>query len=130
MSKLAFEAPIIPITPASDLTLRRGCFIGTTLDIVANYITVLPLGCIVDGSPITGKTSVAVAPIGILKVKLSAAPGAVVLGSILALDSATPGAVKLSPGSGTARVEVARALEAGAANELIDAVLIHPAAGV
>lgn len=130
MSKLAYDSGVITITPAADQSANRGFLVSTAGALPSNFTTTLPLGVIVDGQPTTGKSSVAVAPGLVVKVKLSASPGSVVFGSVLALDSATPGAVKLSPGAGTARVEIGRALEAGAANELIDVVLWQPVAGV
>lgn len=130
MSKLAFEAGVISIVPAADQTLQRGFAVTAAGAIVSNFTTVLPLGVIVDGQPTTGRSSVAVASCGyIVKVKLAATPGSVVVGSILRLDPTTAGTFSITPGPGTARIECARALEAGAANELIDAVLYHPVAG-
>lgn len=129
MSKLAFEGGIISIVPAADQTLQRGFVVTAAGAIPSNFTTVLPLGVIVDGQPTTGRSSIAISPGMIVKVKMAATPGAVVFGSILRLDATTAGAFSLSPGAGTARIEMARALEAGAANELIDAMIYHPVAG-
>lgn len=127
---LARTNAILALLCAADLTGLEGYFVepnGTGVSVV-NAATDIPLGCITEGRPIGGQNSVAIGDGGLkgtVKVKLSAAAGAVVLGSYLVLDGSTLGAVKLDPGAG-ARVRVARALQAGANNELIEAVLIKP----
>lgn len=126
---LARQNSIIPFTPAADHTGKRGYFVELSSGSVAivNSATDIPIGVITEGLPTTGLDSVAVPGglAGTVKVKLSATPGSVVAGSYLVLDGSTLGAVKLDPGTGN-RTRVARALEAGAANELIEAVLIDP----
>lgn len=123
---------ILPFTPAADQTGKEGFFVepnGTGVSVV-NAATDIPLGVILEGRPTTGKSAIGLNDGGLagtVKVKLSANPGAVVLGSYLVLDGATLGTAKLDPGAG-GRTRVARALEAGAANELIEAVLISPVA--
>lgn len=129
MSKLAFAEPVLPFTPADDQTLKKGFFVekstGSTVA-VCNAATDVPIGVIVDGQPTTGKSSIAPCGSGaIVKVKCAATAGSIVLGSYLVLDGTTYGAVKLDPGTGS-RVQVARALETGANDALIDAVLIDP----
>lgn len=117
---------IIPLTPTADHTGLEGYFVLATGALVSSATATLPLGCITEGFPVTGKDSVALHNFGgIVKVKLGATPGAVVAGSSLILQA--DGSTKLDPGTGTARIRVARALEAGVAQELIDAVLVDPA---
>ena len=128
---LANAGPVLPFTSEADHTAARGLFVkkGAAADgivVVANASTDIPVGVITDGSPSGAKSAVAVSGSGaIVKVKCAATAGSIVLGSSLVLDGTTLGAVKLDPGTG-ARVQVARALEAGANNALIDAVLIAP----
>ncbi|MCW5558813.1 MAG: hypothetical protein KIT22_13415 [Verrucomicrobiae bacterium] len=128
---LARSNGILPFTPAADQTGQEGLFVevaGGNVSVV-NAATDVPLGVILEGRPTTGKSSIGLSDGGLAgtaKVKLAATPGTVVLGAYLVLDGTTLGAVKLDPGTG-ARVRVARALEAGAAGELIEAVLITPA---
>lgn len=121
---------IIALTPAADQSANEGYFVeidGSGNAAVCNSATDIPLGVIVDGEPTTGKSSIAVATgfSGTVLVKCSATPGAIVRGSYLVLDGTTLGAVKLDPGTG-ARTRVARALEAGSAGGLIEAVLVDP----
>ncbi|MEO5914857.1 MAG: hypothetical protein ABIS50_11530 [Luteolibacter sp.] len=117
---------IIPLTPLADHTGLEGYFVLPSGGIVTSATATLPLGVITEGFPVTGKDSVALHNFGgIVKVKLGAAPGAVVAGSSLVLQA--DGTTKLDPGAGTARIRVARAIEAGVAQELIDAVLVDPA---
>ncbi|MFA6289934.1 MAG: hypothetical protein WC661_21330 [Opitutaceae bacterium] len=118
---------LVSLTPTADHSEKEGFFIklaGITAALVT-AATDLPFGVIVDGEPVTGKDSVAVGAAypGIVTVKLGAVPGAVVAGSRLQLNA--DGTVKLDTGAG-ARVLVAIAIEAGAADELIQAVLIKP----
>lgn len=129
---LARTPAILPYTPTTDLTGKEGFFVepnGTGVSVV-NAATDIPLGVVTEGRPAAAKSSIALNDGGVpgtVKVKLSATPGAVVVGSYLVLDGATLGTVKLDPGAG-GRTRVARACEPGAANELIEAVLISPVA--
>jgi hypothetical protein len=119
----------MPFTPAADQTNSRGLFVENSSGNVAivNAATDVPVGVIVDGQPTTGKSAVALCGSGaIVKVKCAATAGTIVLGTYLTLDGTTLGAVAADAGTG-ARVRVARALEAGANNALIDAILIDPA---
>lgn len=126
MSKLAMEQGVIALTPTADHTDSRGYFVEASSGSAAivNAATDIPLGVIVDGQPTTGKSSIAVSPGLIVKVKVTGtSPGTINLGTFLTVKN--DGTVQADGGSG-ARVQVARALESGAANELIDAVLITP----
>jgi hypothetical protein len=123
----ARSTSVFPLTPTADHTGKEGFFILPTGALVSSATAALPLGVILEGAETTGKDSVGLPNIeGTVKVKLSATPGAVIAGSFLVLDGTTFGTAKLDPGS-AARIQVARALEAGAANELIEAYLVHPA---
>lgn len=123
---IARSNAIFPLTPTADHTGLEGYFVLPTGATVSSATTTLPLGCIVEGQPTTGKDAVALHNFaGTVKVKLGATPGSVVAGSSLVLQA--DGTTKLDPGTGTARIRVARALEAGVAQELIEAVLVDPA---
>ena len=123
---IARSSSIFPLTPTADHTGLEGYFVLPTGGLVTSATAAIPLGVITEGQPITGKDAVALASFaGTVKVKLGATPGAVVLGSYLVLQA--DGSTKLDPGTGTARIQVARALEAGVAQELIEALLVPPA---
>lgn len=116
------DKAVITVTPAADHREKEGYFV-TAGGAIMGDATSAPLGVIVQGENTDGADTVALSAFGgTVKVKLSATPGTIVLGSYLVLDGATLGAVKLDSGSG-ARVRVARALEAGVAGELIEAHL-------
>lgn len=122
---IARSTAIIPLTPTADHTGLEGSFILATGALVSSATATLPLGLITEGFPVTGKDSVALHNFGgTVKVKLGATPGSVIAGSSLVLQA--DGTTKLDPGTG-ARIRVARALEAGVAQELIEAVLVDPA---
>ena len=88
--------------------------------------TDLPFGAILEGAGTTSKSSIAVAAGGFrgtVRLKLDATPGTVKTGTLL--QTTATGTVKADAGSGS-RVLIAQALEAGNANELIEAVLFKP----
>jgi hypothetical protein len=124
----------MPCTPAADYTGKEGYFVkatgtGDTVTLCTG-VTDSPFGVITEGGPTTGKISVAVIGGGLagtVRVKLSDVPGTVVFGSLLELHT-TDGTVALSDGG--SETIVARALQAGAANELIEAVLLTTAGTV
>lgn len=121
---IARSIAIIPLTPTADHTGKEGFFILPTGALVSSATAALPLGVITEGFPLGAKDSVALPNFGgTVKVKMNSAPGAVVAGSFLVLKA--DGTVGLDSGAG-ARIQVARALEAGAADELIEAVLVPP----
>lgn len=125
---LANAGPVLPFTPTADHTDKRGYFVINSSGDAAlsSAATDVPLGVIVDGQPTTGKDSVAMSGTGaIAKVKCHSTVGTVNPGTYLILH--TDGTVKADSGSGN-RVQVARAVEAGANSALIDAVLINPVA--
>lgn len=121
---IARNSAILPLTPTADHTGLEGYFILPTGALVSSATAAVPLGVITEGSRINEKDSVALHNFGgTVKVKLGATPGAVIAGSYLVLQA--DGSTKLDSGAG-ARIRVARAVEAGVAQELIEAVLIDP----
>lgn len=128
MSKLALDHGVIALTPTADQSSSRGYFVEASSGSAAivNAATDDAIGVIVDGQPTTGRSSIALCGSGLVaKVKVTGtSPGTIALGTYLTVKS--DGTVQADAGSG-GRVRVARALEAGAANELIDAILINTA---
>lgn len=126
-SLLRRESAIIPMTPAADHSALRGYFVEVSSGkaSVCNAATDIPLGVILEGAPTTGEDTIAVCGggAGVVAVKCAASAGSISIGTYLVLH--TDGTVKADPGTGD-RVQVARALEAGANGALIDAVLINP----
>lgn len=122
-------AAILALAPITDHSGKEGHFVepsGAGVEVV-NSATDIPLGVILDGEVVGGRDSVAIPggfP-GTCHVKLGSNPGAVVRGAYGVLND--DGTVKLDPGEG-ARVRVCRFLESGAADELVEAVLIDPVA--
>lgn len=126
------EKAILPYPTDADHSDKDGYFVSLNQDtgkvsIVAGA-TAAPHGVILDGAEAGDSDSIALSAGGLpgtVEVKLSANPGTVKRGTLLALDAATLGTVKADPATG-ARVLVAQALEAGTAGELIEAVLLYP----
>ena len=122
---LARIEAIIPSTHTADFTGLDGYFVETAagVDTIVNAATDIPLGCILEGLP--RQSTIATQNFhGVVKVKVAATtPGTIVRGTYLTLRA--DGTVQADAGTG-ARVRVARALESGAANELIDAYLVEP----
>jgi hypothetical protein len=117
---------IIVSLHAADFTGQDGKFVESAsgADTISNAATDIPLGVITEG--LVTRSSMALPSFGgVVKVKLHSTPGTVVRGTYLCLH--TDGSVLADPGSG-GRVRVARALQAGAASELIDAYLMEPVA--
>lgn len=86
-----------------------------------------PYGVILEGGNTGETTTIALCAgghAGTVKVKMSGSPGSVVKGSNLELVN--DGTAKIATATST-RVLLAQAMEAGAANELIEAVLFRPA---
>jgi hypothetical protein len=124
------DKALVALTPTADQSDSEGLFVeasGLNAAVVNNAADI-PLGVIIDGEPTTGKSTIAIsgAYSGIVTVKVApTSPGAINRGTYLTLRN--DGTVQADAGSG-ARVRVARALEAGAANELIQAILTEPLA--
>lgn len=85
--------------------------------------TNIPLGVILDGEATTGYSSIAIceSPGGMVRVKLDATPGTVAVGTYLTITST--GTFRATTSGDTC---CARALESGAADELIEAALFRP----
>jgi hypothetical protein len=131
--KLARTNALIPMptSSATDTYGKEGYPVDAnsdgTVDLCADATGNPPFGVIVLGAEHPGKVTVAVAAGGLagtVRVKLLQAvmaPGAL----LKLVDSA--GVIAFGPDTGTgARVVMAQALETGAANELIEAVLFKP----
>lgn len=121
---------IIPLTPTADHSALDGYFVKNSSGSAALIAaaTDIPVGVITDGEDTDGKGSVALQGFaGIVTAKLAATPGTVNPFTVLTLDGTTLGAVRADPGTGD-RVQVAIALESGAAGELIKVRLIEPVA--
>lgn len=123
---IARSNAIVPLTPTADHTGKDGYFVLATGALVSSATATLPLGVITEGFDTTGKDSVALPNFaGTVKVKVTtSSPGSIVAGSFLTVKA--DGTVQLDAGTGS-RIQVARAIEAGAAGELIEAYLVHPA---
>jgi hypothetical protein len=118
---------VIPMTPNEDHTGKEGYAVKVSSGKAALVTgdTDTPLGVILDGETTAGKSAVAVADAcaGTVRVKLDATPGTVAIGTYLTITST--GTFKAAVSTKT---QCARALESGAANELIEAVLHRPVA--
>lgn len=129
MSKLVTQDAILSFPGAADYSANRGFFVrfdGTNdrVALIATPASQRPLGVIVDGQPTTGLNSVALSGSGlVVKVKCAASAGTINPGTLLQLNGTTLGTVSADSGTG-GRVIVAKALEAGANDALIDAVLL------
>ncbi len=128
-TSLARTNAILPLAAASGLTDKVGCFVVRTGDTVAlaTNPAVKPFGVLLtDGTP-GEQVTVAVASGGLagtVRVKLAAA--VTVSGAFLQL--AANGRVVPENPADTSRCVCALALETGAINELIEAVLFNPIA--
>lgn len=126
---VSYDSAIVPIAAGADLTGHAGKFVKVNSDnvtvVLSAAATDIVLGCIEAEAVSGGAAGIALCDGSgvVVPVKLAASPGTVVLGTYLTLS--TDGTVLADPGSGN-RVRVARALEAGAAGERINAVLITP----
>ncbi len=119
------EMAVIPMTPNEDQRGKEGYAVkassGKAALVTAD--TDMALGVILDGENTDGKTTLAVADAcaGTVRVKLDAVPGTVAVGTYLTITAT--GTFKQAV---TGKTQCARALEAGAANELIEAALHKP----
>lgn len=124
---IARHNAIIPGNHSADFTGLDGYFVESAsgADSIVNAATDIPLGVITEGLP--SKSSIATPAFsGTVKVKVTGtSPGTIARGTYLTLKN--DGTVQADAGTGS-RVRVARALEPGAANELIEAYLIEPTA--
>lgn len=118
------RVPVLPFISAADLTDKEGFFVEISAGkiSIANAATDVPLGVIAKGTTAGGHNAVAMAG-QITRVKCNSTAGTIVEGTYLTL--ASDGTVVADPGTG-ARVQVARAVEPGANNALIEALVINP----
>lgn len=118
---------IIPAKHSADFSGKEGYFVESAsgTDSICNAATDIPLGVILEGSATANAATIATPNFGgVVKVKVTGtSPGTIVRGTYLTVKN--DGTVQADAGSG-GRVRVARALEAGAADELIDAYLMEP----
>lgn len=131
MNSLVKNRALLALTPYADQTLKEGYAVKAQSDgtvAVVSSTTDVPFGVLVDGGATTGKSTVAIAAggfAGTVRVKLGSSPGTVLMGTNLQVNA--DGTAKADALTGT-RVVFAQAMEAGAANELIEAVLFKPLA--
>ena len=121
------QTAVIPMTPNEDHTGKEGYAVKVSSGKAALVTgdTDTPIGIILDGATTTGKSAVAVADAtgGTVRVKLDGTPGTVAIGTYLKITAT--GTFKAAV---SGKTQCARALEVGAANELIEAVLHRPVA--
>lgn len=126
---IARQNAVLPLPAAADHTGLEGYFIELDSGeaAVCNSAADIPFGIILTGGPSSDAVATCAGGFaGTVKVKVTGtSPGTIVAGTMLTLKA--DGTVQADAGSG-ARVQVAQALEAGAAGELIEAVLIKPVA--
>ena len=119
IQRLPGNATVLP----SGYYNTEGYLVQPDMSFPANA-TAVPFGVITDaGDEKQVDIAILGGASGIYHVRLSGSPGTVARGTVLV--SAGDGTAKADPGTG-ARVQVAIATESGAANELIEAVLIAP----
>jgi|GEM_PF-7050238 len=125
MSKQVLAIALLSITPGESYADKEGFFITSDLMLVSSPL-VVPYALIVTVQSDDVAASVAAcaggAP-GVWRAKLSAAPGTVARGTRLMLTA--NGSLKAHDGSSSAMI-VAEAQEDGAANELVEVVLLKP----
>lgn len=124
MNTIVKETALIAVKSSQDLRGFEGYFVRWDIDgtVILCDDGFDPLGVLTDTEDISGRSSVAVCGAygGIVKVKLRQP---VAQGDFLVLFGG--GQVVTDPGSGVRR-RVARAMESGNDQELIDAVLMTP----
>jgi len=118
----------VAIVPTADHSDYEGYFVKILSGLAAlvTAATDVVFGVITTGEPADGQDSIACSWggfAGTVHVKLAASPGSVSDGTLLELTA--NGSVKASTGT-AGTIIVAQALESGAANELIEAILIRP----
>ncbi|WP_052360953.1 hypothetical protein [Geminisphaera colitermitum] len=114
---------ILHLTTAVDYAGKEGYFVNADGAFPAAAADT-PLGVIAEPwDDQSADIAIGGAASGTYLVKLGAAPGAVIRGTFLQLEAG--GTVKADTGAG-ARTLVARALQAGVAGDLIEAVIIAP----
>lgn len=114
---------IVAMTPAADQSDKQGYLVKNSSGDAALVAatTDLPMGVIVDGETTSGKSSIALLNFsGTVHIKLS---GTVAANALLQVQN--DGTVITDAGS-SARIIVARALEAGVSGDLIEAAFYGP----
>lgn len=115
---------IVPLTPTADHTGKEGYAVKNSSGSAAlvSGATDDAIGVIVEGKTTSNKDSIALRGYqGSVLVKLDASPGTV--NAFTKLQITATGTFKADTGSGARRI-VAVAIESGAADELIEAVLL------
>ncbi len=124
MSQIVRTLTVIPLEAAADHSAKEGYFVELALGkaSVCNAATDVPFGLILDGENTGGNDSVAVCGgnAGSVRVKATAAVTKGTFGQL-----AADGSVIADSGAG-ARVLPCLFLEDGAANELVEAILVLP----
>lgn len=124
-AKLVRTNGIVPMSPAADQTGKEGYFVKVSSGkaAIVSAVTDVSVGVIMYGENTDGQSAIGIpgALAGTVRVKLGAAVTAI--GTKLQLKA--DGSVIPDAGTGD-RVLVAKALETGAENELIEAALIEP----
>ena len=119
------ENVILPMTPNETHVGKEGYAVKVSSGKAALVTgdTDTPIGVILDGEDTAEKSSIAVCEgcSGTVRVKLNGTPGTVNIGTYLTI--ASDGTFKAAVSNKT---QCARALETGAAGELIEAVLHRP----
>ena len=122
---------LLALEATADLSAKDGYFVkaSTTKCASVTAVTDVPLGVITNGDVAAGNTTVALPNFGgTVSAKVDGTPGTIALGTKLMM-TATGTVRALTATTGT-YFYVAIALEAGAANELIQVRLIEPIAVV
>jgi hypothetical protein len=117
---IAKQIALLAVLAASDQTAKAGYFVDAS-GVIVTSASVVPFGVITEGG-LSGENStlaVCAAFSGIVHVKVASSTGTIAKGTRLQLNA--DGTVKADVGTG--RV-VAIAMEAGVADELIEAVLV------
>lgn len=119
------ETAIISLVPNEDHTGKEGYAVKASAGLAAlcTADTDPVIGVILDGETTSGLSSIAIcdAAGGTVRVKLDAGSAAVNMGDLLTIT-----ATGTFNGKVVGKTLCARALQAGAAGELIEAALFHP----
>lgn len=122
---------LISCTTVEDLTGKEGFAVTIDANELAELVdnaADLPFGIVTEGAATGEQATVAAIAGGFegtLLLKLAASPGTVKLGTTLQITAA--GSFAADAGTGS-RVVCAQALQSGAANEMIEAIVFRPVA--
>lgn len=126
MNNLSLSEAVVSLTAGEDQSAKRGCFVkfNSGAATLVSAVTDSPIGVVLDGDVASGKSSIALFNVGaVVKVKCHGTPGTINPGTQLQIH--TDATVKADAGTGQ-RTVVGLALETGASNALIDAILFKP----